>query len=32
VRERVPLLDSPERMPLPLEALAHWIRSEPAPA
>ena len=32
VRERVPLLDSPEQMPLPLEALATWIRSEPAPA
>ena len=32
VRERVPLLDSPEQMPLPLEALASWIRSEPAPA
>lgn len=32
VRERVPLLDSPEQMPLPLEALAGWIRSEPAPA
>jgi len=31
VRERVPLLDSPEQMPLPLEALAAWIRSEPAP-
>ena len=32
VRERVPLLDSPEQMPLPLETLAAWIRSEPAPA
>ena len=32
VRERVPLLDFPEQMPLPLEALAAWIRSEPAPA
>ncbi|MGH3126645.1 MAG: aromatic amino acid lyase [Gaiellaceae bacterium] len=32
VRERVPLLDSPEQMPLPLEALASWIRSEPTPA
>jgi histidine ammonia-lyase len=32
VRERVSLLDSPEQMPLPLETLAAWIRSEPAPA
>jgi histidine ammonia-lyase len=31
VRARVPFLDSPERMPLPLEALATWIRSNDAP-
>ena len=32
LRERVPFLDSPELMPLPLEELASTIRSSPAPA
>jgi histidine ammonia-lyase len=32
VRERVPFLDAPERMPLPLEALAGAIRGGRAPA
>jgi len=32
VRGRVPSLETPEQMPLPLEDLATWIRSEPAPA
>ena len=32
LRERVPFLDSPELMPLPLEELASTIRSGPAPA
>jgi histidine ammonia-lyase len=32
VRERVPRLESPEQMPLPLEELATAIRSRPAPA
>ncbi len=32
VRERVQFLDSPERMPLPLEELATQIRSSAAPA
>lgn len=32
VRQRIPFLDSPERMPLPLEELATTIRSSPVPA
>jgi histidine ammonia-lyase len=32
VRERVPFLDSPDQMPLPLEELASAIRSSRAPA
>ena len=32
VRESVPFLDSPERMPLPLESLATAIRTSAAPA
>jgi histidine ammonia-lyase len=32
VRGRVPFLDAPDRMPLPLEELAAEIRSSPAPA
>ena len=32
LRDRVPFLDSPELMPLPLEVLASTIRSSPAPA
>jgi histidine ammonia-lyase len=32
VRARVPFLDSPDRMPLPLEELAQQIRSNAAPA
>ena len=31
VRARIPFLDSPERMPLPLEELATAIRSQAAP-
>jgi len=32
VRQRVPFLDSPGLMPLPLEEVASTIRSSPAPA
>lgn len=32
VRERVPFLEAPEQMPLPLEKLATTIRTSPAPA
>jgi histidine ammonia-lyase len=32
VRERIPLLESPEQMPLPLEELATTIRTSPPPA
>ena len=32
IRERVDFLDTPEQMPLPLEALARAIRSSPPPA
>jgi histidine ammonia-lyase len=32
VRERVPFLETPEQMPLPLEELATSIRSSPSPA
>ena len=32
VRERIAFLDSPERMPLPLEELANTIRTDSPPA
>jgi histidine ammonia-lyase len=32
VRERIPFLDAPERMPLPLEELATHVRTSAAPA